>query len=162
MIKFNVLAMRADTDKLHAIFLLKKNIWYDIIKTILGYPPIAAPETLKEWKVVITSVEQGYESIEGQHNYKTGTGTTYGGWGQPMGIGKSNNNFKDGKPKCFNYNKYGHMTKECETRKCFKCKKKEHIAKDCKRTQSMKKQQVQEESDNEDEKNEKDFGEDLK
>ena len=79
-----------------------------------------------------------------------------------MGIGKLNNNFKDGKPKCFNYNKYGHMTKECETRKCFKCKKKEYIAKDCKRTQSMKKQQVQEESDNEDEKNEKDFGEDLK
>jgi len=25
MIKFNVLAMKADTDKLHAIFLLKKN-----------------------------------------------------------------------------------------------------------------------------------------
>jgi len=26
MIKFNALAMKADTDKLHAIFLLKKNI----------------------------------------------------------------------------------------------------------------------------------------
>jgi len=26
MIKFNVLAMKADTDELHAIFLLKKNI----------------------------------------------------------------------------------------------------------------------------------------
>ena len=79
MIKFNVLAMRADIDKLHVIFLLKKNVRHDIIKTILGYPPIAAPETLKEWKVVITSVGQGYESIEGQHNYKTGTRTTYGG-----------------------------------------------------------------------------------
>jgi len=30
-----------------------------------------------------------------------------------MDIGKSNKNFKDGKPKCFNYNKYEHMTKEC-------------------------------------------------
>jgi len=40
---------------------------------ILGYPPIAMPKTLKEWKVVITSVGQGYESIEGQHNYKTST-----------------------------------------------------------------------------------------
>ena len=30
-----------------------------------------------------------------------------------MNIGKSNNNFKDGKPKCFNCNKYGHMAKEC-------------------------------------------------
>jgi len=48
MIKFNTLAMKADIDELHAIFLLKKNVRYDIIKTILGYPPIAAPETLKE------------------------------------------------------------------------------------------------------------------
>ena len=60
------------------------------------------PETLKEWKVAITSVEQGYESTEGRHNYKTGTGTTYGGRGQPMDIGKSNDNFKDRKPKCLN------------------------------------------------------------
>ena len=50
------------------------------------------------------------------------------------------------------------MAKECKTRKCFKCKKKGHIAKDCKGTQSIKKQQVQEGSDNEDEKNEEGFG----
>jgi len=48
MIEFEALAMKADTDKLHAIFLLKKNVRQDIIKTILGYPPIAMPETLKE------------------------------------------------------------------------------------------------------------------
>jgi len=36
--------------------------------------------------------------------------------------------------------------KECETRKCFKCEKEEHIVK---RTQSMKKCKIQEESDNE-------------
>jgi len=36
------------------------------------------PKSLKEWKVVITSVGQGYESIEGHHNYKTSTGITYG------------------------------------------------------------------------------------
>ena len=29
-----------------------------------------------------------------------------------MDIRKSNKNFKDGKPKCFNYNKYRHMAKE--------------------------------------------------
>ena len=40
--------MKADTDELHAIFLLKKNARHDIIKTILGYPPIAMPETLKK------------------------------------------------------------------------------------------------------------------
>ena len=48
MIEFNALAMKADTDKLHAIFLLKKNVQQDIIKIILGYPPIAIPESLKK------------------------------------------------------------------------------------------------------------------
>jgi len=48
IIKFKALAMKADTDELHAIFLLKKNARHNIIKTILGYPPIAMPETLKE------------------------------------------------------------------------------------------------------------------
>ena len=48
MIEFNALAMKADTDELHTIFLLKKNIQQDIIKIILGYLPIAIPETLKE------------------------------------------------------------------------------------------------------------------
>ena len=57
--------MKADTNELYAIFLLKKNIWHDIIKMILDYLPIAVPETLKEWKVAITSVRQGYESTEG-------------------------------------------------------------------------------------------------
>jgi len=68
-----------DTDELHAIFLLKKNVRQDIIKTILGYLPIAMPETLKEWKVAIMSVGQGYESTEECHDYKTSTRTTYGG-----------------------------------------------------------------------------------
>ena len=170
IIEFEALAMKADTDELHAIFLLKKNAWHDIIKTILGYLPIAMPKTFKEWKVAITSVGQGYESTEGRHDYKTNTGTIYGGRGQPMDIGKSNNNFKDGKPKCFNCNKYRHMAKECwaerkewETWMCFKCNKKGHIAKDCKGKQMMKKRKIQEESDDEDNKKEEQgFGEDLK
>jgi len=96
---------------------------------------------------------------------------TYGEQGQPMDIGKSNNNFKDGKPKYFNCNKYRHMAKECwkrkekETQKYFKCDKKEHIVKDCKGKQSMKKRKIQEESDNEDNKEEdkkQGFGEDFK
>jgi len=48
MIEFKALAMKADIDKLHTIFLLKKNMRYDIIKTILEYPPIAVLETLKK------------------------------------------------------------------------------------------------------------------
>ena len=87
-----------------------------------------------------------------------------------MDIGKSNNNFKDGKPKYFNCNKYRHMAKECqaekkerETRTCFKCNKKGHIAKDCKGKQIIKKRKVQEESDDEDNKKEEQgFGKDLK
>ena len=48
MIEFEALTTKADTDELHAIFLLKKNVRHNIIKTILGYPPIAMPETLKK------------------------------------------------------------------------------------------------------------------
>jgi len=56
IIEFEALTMRADTDELHAIFLLKKNAWHNIIKMILGYPPIAMLKTLKEWKVAIISI----------------------------------------------------------------------------------------------------------
>ena len=80
---------------------------------ILGYLLIAMLESLKKWKVTIISVRQEYKSIEGYHNYKTSTGVTYSGQGQLMGIERSNKNFKDGKPKCFNCNKYGYMAKEC-------------------------------------------------
>ena len=79
MIEFDVLAMKAETDDMHVIFLLKKNVQADIIKTILGYPPMAASDILKEWKVAITSVGQKYKSTESRHDYKMGTGTTFGG-----------------------------------------------------------------------------------
>ena len=65
MIEFEALAMKVDIDKLYAIFLLKKNIRQDIIKTILKYLPIVVPELLKEWKVVIISVRQEYKLTEG-------------------------------------------------------------------------------------------------
>ena len=60
MIEFKALAIKTETDDIYiyAIFLLKKNFRSNIIKTILGYPPIVAPETLKKWKVVIISVRQ--------------------------------------------------------------------------------------------------------
>jgi len=95
--------------------------------------------------MAITSVRQEYESTKEHQDHKIGIETTYGKQGQPMDIEKSNNNFKDKKPKCFNCNKYGHMAKkywkkkEKEMRKCFKCDREGHIAKDCKGKQSMKK-----------------------
>ena len=85
-----------------------------------------------------------------------------------MNIGKSNDNFKDKKSKCFNCNKYGYIVKECQLKKkedkqqCFKCDKEGHIAKDCRGTQSMKKRKIQEESNNEEDKKEEGFGKDLK
>jgi len=48
IIKFEVLVMKAETNDIHAIFLLKKNIRTNIIKIILRYLPIAVLETLKE------------------------------------------------------------------------------------------------------------------
>ena len=85
-----------------------------------------------------------------------------------MDIGKSNDNFKDGKLKYFNYNKYGYMAKECwsekkkwEMRTCFICNKKGHIAKNYKGKQTMKKQKVQEESDDKDDKKKESFGNNL-
>ena len=40
--------MKAKTDDMHVIFLLKKNVKSNIIKTILEYPSIAILETLKK------------------------------------------------------------------------------------------------------------------
>jgi len=48
MIEFEALAMKAETDDLHTIFLLKKNIQIDIINIILGYLWMVAPETLRK------------------------------------------------------------------------------------------------------------------
>ena len=67
--EFKTLAMKVETNNIHTIFLLKKNVRSDIIKTILEYLPIAVPKSLKEWKVVITLVKQEYKSIEGRKDY---------------------------------------------------------------------------------------------
>ena len=56
MIKFKALAIKAETNNMYMIFLLKKNVQIDIIKNILGYPLMVAPEIFKEWKIVITLV----------------------------------------------------------------------------------------------------------
>jgi len=55
-----------------------------------------------------------------------------------MEIGKSNENFKDRKPKCFNCKIYGYIArdykkpkKENNTQKCYECERTRHIARDC-------------------------------
>ena len=112
---------------------------------------------------MITSVEQGYESTESQHDYKIGTEITFGGQGAPMDIGKSWDNFDENrKPRCFNCNIYEHMAKECrkpkknkETRKYYKCDKVGYLAKDCRTKQKMKIRRNQDRSDESDEDNNK-------
>jgi len=47
----------AETNDIHTIFLLKKNVKSNIIKIILEYLSIVVPEILKKWKVGVTSVE---------------------------------------------------------------------------------------------------------
>jgi len=48
MIEFKALAIKAKTNNLYAIFLLKKNVQTDIIETILEYSLMAASKTLRE------------------------------------------------------------------------------------------------------------------
>ena len=122
---------------MHTIFLLKKNIRTNIIKIILGYPPIVVSESLKEQKVVIISVRQGYKSIKGKQDYRMKLGIIYEERDILMDIAKAKDNYnKDRKPKYFNYNIYKHMVKYCkkpkkekETKKYYKYNKVEYIAK---------------------------------
>jgi len=95
--------------------------------------------------VAITAVGQGYEWTNICYDYKTGSGITYGGMGKPMEIGQQQNNRQGRKPKCYNCNKFGHITKDCRQPKrekkpqgCFKCGKEEHIAIGYRAPQQMK------------------------
>ena len=57
MIEFEALGMKAETDDIHIIFLLKKNVRSNIIKIILEYPSVAALKTLN---IKIVNNELGF------------------------------------------------------------------------------------------------------
>ena len=75
-----------------------------------------------------------------------------------MNIRKAWDSYEENKrPRCFNYNIYRHMARECrkpkkkkETRKCYKYDKVGYLAKNCKFKQKMKIRRNQEESDESD------------
>ena len=66
MIEFETLAIKVKTNNIHTIFLFKKNIKSNIIKIILEYSSIVILESLNKWKIIITLVEQRYESTKGK------------------------------------------------------------------------------------------------
>jgi hypothetical protein len=144
IIKFGVLRDTAKIDETHAIFLLKRHVKHDIIKIIMGYPPVAIPDTLKEWIEAIQSVGKGQESTQIRQDLLTPTGVTYGGTGQPMELGRKKLVWsKDGTPQCYRCDQYGHIGKECPTKpkngsgsqkgngNCYACGKFGHKAADC-------------------------------
>ena len=99
MIKFEALAIKAKNNNIYVIFSLKKNIRSNIIKTILEYLPIVAPELLKEQKIAITSVGKEYKFTERRKDYRTGSEIIYGERGLPIDIKKAKNNYnKEEKP----------------------------------------------------------------
>ena len=74
---------------------------------------ISVLELFKEWKV-ITSVGQGYEFTKGRQDYQIGSDIIYRGRETLMDIWKSKDNYnKNRKLRCFNYNAYRHIAKDC-------------------------------------------------
>ena len=113
--------------------------------------------------MAITAVGQEYEWTNIHCDYRTGSGITYEGIGKPMEIGQQRNNEQGCRPKCYNYNKFGHMAKDCQQPKkekkpqeCFKCGKEGHIAIGCRIPQQIKIRSSQKE-DKEDEEDQKNF-----
>jgi hypothetical protein len=166
LIEFEVLKTKSKTDEAHATFLLKKNVRSDIIKAILGYPPASIPTNYNGWKKAILSVGQGYESTEIRNDYRTGTGITFGGSGQPMEVGRQMPAFNErGQPKCFKCNTYGHMAKDCRKgnnkgeRKCYNCGKGGHFAKDCRLPKKNRIRSMTGEEEEDDEETQQHFGE---
>jgi hypothetical protein len=86
IIRFGVLKDTSKINKTHAIFLLERHVKSDIIKIIMGYPPVAIPSDLSEWISAIQSVGKGQEATQICHDLLTPTVVTYGGSGQPMEI----------------------------------------------------------------------------
>jgi hypothetical protein len=160
LIEFSVLKVKAKCNHTHAIFLLKKHVRKDIIKTILGYPSDKIPTSYEDWMSNILSVGQGYESTEIRRDHVSSTGTTYGGAGQPMEIGRKKFEWNQkGEPKCHKCGTFGHIGRVCPKTKhspgikCYSCGKFGHTSKVCRskgpQNRSMIEEDEEEKNDDE-------------
>ena len=139
------------------------------------------PSGYKQWKEAVLTLGRNQEVFEGRMrsrhvaagngDRKTPRGVTHDGRGLPMEIDAQSPNWSnDGKPKCFNCNKYGHMGKDCRLPKkkkigtnggtkkfdnskgnkefeCFNCGTKGHYAKNCRKPKKDRGKQRQVEAD---------------
>jgi len=132
---------------------------------ILGYLLIAALELLKRWKVTIISVRLEYKFTENKQDYKIRLEIIFQEKKVLIDIRKFKDNYnKDKKSKCFNYNIYRYITKNCqklnkekETRMCYKCDKVRYLTKNYRSEQKIKNRSVQEESNEKDNDKKKGF-----
>ena len=144
----------------------------EILEVIYKAPIL--PSGYDQWKESILNIGRNKEIFRermktrhatvGNGDRKTGSGIIHGGRGLPMEIDAQSPNWStDGKPKCFNCNKYGHIGKDCKEPKkkrfgtsggqkkfgtptsggtkdfeCFKCGIKGHYAKNCRKPKKDK------------------------
>ncbi|KXN89216.1 Gag-Pol polyprotein [Leucoagaricus sp. SymC.cos] len=146
LIEFEVLKRKAKTDDSHALFLLKKHIQPDIIKTIMGYSTDYQPTSYMEWMSSISTVEKRYKFTELKWQHTMSSGVTYGERGQLMEIGhvtpQTPHHIDKRNPKCYSCGKFGYIAKNCPEPKntcapantkvqCYNCGKFRHISEYC-------------------------------
>ena len=134
MIEFKVLAIKTETDDIYiCYFLIEEEYQKQYYQNYIEIPTYSSTKDTQE-------VESSNYIIQ------TGIGTTCGGRGASMDIGKFKDNYnKNRKPKSFNSNVYRHIAKdyqkpkkEKETRKWYRYNKIGYLVKDCRLEKRMK------------------------
>ncbi len=147
---FEALKAIAGTSDETALIYLRRAISGTLMKQMFGVAE-KIPDTYPTLMSSLRTLGQNMDIAFGYHqsltkpnqkqtwypsqDFRTGTGTIYGGRGQAMEIGQSN-------VRCYNCNGRGHISRNCRrprkrystrqvTGKCFNCNQPGHWAKDC-------------------------------